>query len=189
MMRMLSAKVELVEGADSVCTHSRGIKNQGCSCFRSSAIQVLLSLPLFMSLVKNLRKTLKSITKESAKEGGYIYWYEIVSILSQFIVDLGDLQHMPSKNAHIHANEYIPTLLVAFQGRPGSGNVVKNGKATQEDAMEFITFVFDMLHEEALALNKYFSAANSKGVDLVGVNLEDAKEDNVIDIVYVRERD
>ena len=85
------------------------------------------------------------------------YWLEFLALVSQFSRLETPLKGQQSKNETVistrasvlNANIFIPRLIRAFQLSVATGN---RTKPHQEDAMEFLTFVLDSLHEEIIRI-------------------------------------
>lgn len=117
-----------------------GLTNTGNACFRNVVLQALLSLPEFVELLRLLREgSLLSLAASDC-------WREMLALYEHFRPpDIGAEFPPPSVVA---PDDSLPGTFRSFRVHRRES---AEGSLSQEDAMEFLTFLLDALHEELLA--------------------------------------
>ena len=137
------ALLRLSPAPDQPPLSTLGLVNTGNACFRNVVLQALLSLPEFVELLRLLRDG--SLLDVAASE----YWREMLALYELFRPpEIGAVSPLPSVTA---PDDSLPGT---FRGFRTQRRESFEGNPSQEDAMEFLTFLLDALHEELLSLSQ-----------------------------------
>lgn len=121
----------------------------------------------FRSLLKCIHESTITESDLSPPLSGSSKWMEFFSFLLQFFKPQESVSHSKpldgkssasSRLAAVDVSHYLPAIIRSFQASVSSGlHVPDRGttrtKPRQEDAMEFLTFLLDALHEELVSLS------------------------------------
>lgn len=139
----------------------RGLINSGNLCFLNATLQALLACSPFIQLLHELR------TRKIPKVG-----YPTLTAFAEFIADFD----MPNGSS-LKKDAKRPTM---FEGvlkifTPDVPSSI-SGRARQEDAQEFLSFIMDRMHDELLKLEGQSSSINGNKSSVVSSAEDDEWE-------------
>ncbi|KAF3943714.1 hypothetical protein CMV_029752 [Castanea mollissima] len=139
----------------------RGLINSGNLCFLNATLQALLACSPFIQLLQELR------TRKIPKVG-----YPTLTAFAEFIADF-DMPNGSSLKKDAKRPTMFEGVLKIFTPEVPSSI---SGRARQEDAQEFLSFIMDRMHDELLILEGQSSSINGNKSSVVSSAEDDEWE-------------